>query len=67
MVDSCCMCKRNGESVNHILLHCEVVVALWDAFFSRFGLSWGGCCSNEPLGAYGVSPWKNIIGVGEVL
>jgi hypothetical protein len=33
------MCKMNGESVDH-LLHCEVVCALWNIFFSRFGLSW---------------------------
>jgi hypothetical protein len=33
------MCKKNGELVDHFLLHCEVVSALWDVFFSRFGLS----------------------------
>ena len=34
MVDKYCMYRRNGESVDHLLLHCEVVGALWDAFFS---------------------------------
>ena len=34
------MCKRNGESVNHLLLHCEVVGALSDVLFNCFGLSW---------------------------
>jgi hypothetical protein len=24
VVDRCCMCKRDGESVDHLLLHCEV-------------------------------------------
>ena len=24
----CCMCKRNGESIVHLLLHCEVAVGL---------------------------------------
>jgi hypothetical protein len=38
MVDEYCMCRRNGESVDHLLLHCEVAGALWDVFFSRFGL-----------------------------
>jgi hypothetical protein len=28
VVDRCCMCKRNGESVDHIFLHCEVVCAI---------------------------------------
>jgi hypothetical protein len=26
--------------VDHILLYCEVVCALWNAIFSLFGLSW---------------------------
>jgi hypothetical protein len=30
MVDRCCMCKRNEELMNHLLLHCEVVYALWN-------------------------------------
>jgi hypothetical protein len=38
VVDRCCMCKSNGKFVNH-LLHCEVAYALWNVFFSRFGLS----------------------------
>jgi hypothetical protein len=40
LVDRCCMCKRNGESVDHLLLHCDVAYALWSALFTRFGLSW---------------------------
>jgi hypothetical protein len=35
-----CMCKKNGESMDHLLLHCEVVCILWNAIFSRFSLSW---------------------------
>lgn len=34
------MCKQNGESVDHLLLHCYVVYALWSARLTRFGLSW---------------------------
>jgi hypothetical protein len=30
VVDRCCMCK----------VHCEVACFLWNAFFSRFGMSW---------------------------
>jgi len=40
LVDRCCMCKRNGESVDHLLLHCDVAYALRSALFTRFGLSW---------------------------
>jgi hypothetical protein len=35
VVDRCCMCERNGEYVNHLLFHCEVVCALWDVFSSQ--------------------------------
>jgi hypothetical protein len=24
VINRCCMCKKNGESVDHLLLHCEV-------------------------------------------
>jgi len=40
MVDRCCLCKRNGESADHLLLHCDVAFALWSALFTRFGTSW---------------------------
>jgi hypothetical protein len=33
------MCKRDGESVDHLLLHCDVSYALWSALFTCFGLS----------------------------
>jgi len=38
VVDWCYMCKRDGESVDH-LLHGEVACALWSVFFSCIGLS----------------------------
>jgi hypothetical protein len=34
------MCKRDGESVDHLLIHCDIASALWSAIFSRFGLAW---------------------------
>jgi len=40
VIDRCCMCKKNGESMDHLLLHCEVACILWNAIFSRFSLSW---------------------------
>ena len=35
-----CMCKRSEETVDHLLLHCEIAYDLWSAFFGGFGLSW---------------------------
>ena len=34
VINRCYMCKKDGESVNH-LLHCEVAHALWCNIFSR--------------------------------
>jgi hypothetical protein len=40
VINRCCLCKSDGETVDHLLLHCEVACSLWYAIFSRFGLSW---------------------------
>jgi hypothetical protein len=34
----CCLCKNQWETVDHLLLHCEVAVALWGFVFSMFGV-----------------------------
>jgi hypothetical protein len=40
VVEWCYMCNKNGELVDHLLLHCEVANALWHSIRSRFGLHW---------------------------
>ena len=40
LVNRCRMCKKDEESIDHWLLHCEYAQFLWDAFFSRFGFAW---------------------------
>ena len=40
IVKWCCMCKKNEETVNYLLLHCEIASALWHTIFSWFGLLW---------------------------
>lgn len=40
IVDRCYLCKRDGESVDHLLLHCDVAYTLWNLVFSRVGMSW---------------------------
>jgi hypothetical protein len=34
------MCKKTRESVDHLLLHCDVASALWSYLSSCFGMSW---------------------------
>ncbi|KAG7984487.1 hypothetical protein I3843_04G163600 [Carya illinoinensis] len=40
IADWCVMCKKDGESVNHLFLHCEVSRFLWDEVLSWTGLHW---------------------------
>ena len=40
VVNQCCLFKLDGESVDHLLIHCEVARALWNSILCRFGLSW---------------------------
>jgi hypothetical protein len=40
VINKCYMCKKDGKSVDHLLLHCEVTHALWCNIFSQLGLSW---------------------------
>ena len=34
------MCHSNGETVDHLLLHCGKVYRLWSLVFRSFGFSW---------------------------
>jgi hypothetical protein len=40
IVNRCCLCKRDEEFVDHLLLHCDVAYALWTNIFNCFGMSW---------------------------
>jgi hypothetical protein len=33
------MCKRSGESIDHLFLHCDVARNLWSVIFSLFGVT----------------------------
>ena len=39
-MDWCIMCRHSGETVAHILLHCEMAYRIWSFVFITFGLSW---------------------------
>lgn len=40
IIDWCCVCKRAGESTNHLLLYCLIDSEMWNIVFTLFGLSW---------------------------
>ncbi|XP_042967635.1 probable uridine nucleosidase 2 isoform X1 [Carya illinoinensis] len=40
VMDWCTMCKNDGESVNHLFLHCEMATALWNELFVKLGIVW---------------------------
>jgi hypothetical protein len=40
VLDWCCMCKENGESISHLLLHCSAAMEIWYFMFSIFGIHW---------------------------
>ena len=40
VLDWCCTCKSDEESVDHFLLHCTVAYEMWSMIFGLFGISW---------------------------
>jgi hypothetical protein len=52
VVNRCWLCESDGESVDHLLLHCGVANALWNVISSRFGLCWVMPGSVRELFAY---------------
>ncbi|RVW41560.1 putative ribonuclease H protein [Vitis vinifera] len=36
----CILCKGNGESIDHLFLHCPVTIGLWHRMFNLVGLVW---------------------------
>ena len=36
----CCMCRCEGESVDHLLIHCYMANELWNFVFRSFGIQW---------------------------
>ena len=36
----CIMCRRCGETVDHLFLHCEMAYQLCSFVFNSFGISW---------------------------
>ena len=57
----CYMCKRNGESVDHLFLHCPLASDLWATVLGLFGVSW--VMPRTVLGYYGVGKAAFVVTV----
>jgi len=40
VIEWCCLCKKSRESIDHLLLHCEVARDLWSYILILFGVEW---------------------------
>ena len=54
LVGWCCMCRWDGETINHLLIHCEMAGGLWSFVFRKFGILWvlPGCVRDLFFGWY---------------
>ncbi|KAG7965770.1 hypothetical protein I3843_08G016900 [Carya illinoinensis] len=63
MMDWCCMRKKSGETVDHLLLHCEFARDTWNYFFSRMGLAWTMPVRVSEL----LASWRGISGTTQIV
>jgi hypothetical protein len=40
LINQCFLCKKDEETINHLLLHCEFTVDIWHLVLNSFGVSW---------------------------
>ena len=40
LVNWCCLCRCDEETVDHLLLHCKFAYALWIEVLIMFGVQW---------------------------
>jgi hypothetical protein len=45
LVSWCCLCKADGETVDHLLLHCPFSRELWNMIMALFGVQWVMPCT----------------------
>lgn len=40
VIEWCCLCTKSWESIDHLLLHCEIAWNLWSCILILFGVEW---------------------------
>ena len=58
LVNRYCLYCCDGETVDHLLLHCKFSHALWSAIFEVFGIHWLMLMTVSSL----LVPWRNWFG-----
>ena len=67
-VNWCCLCCCDGETVDHLLLHCKFTHALWSEVFLMFSIQWVMprtvvsllCAWENYLGIHSSSVWNMV-------
>lgn len=57
------MCKKSGETIDHLLIHCEVDITLWAEVFSRLELAWAMPTLEVDL----LASWPNLEGTHQIV
>ncbi|XXG89386.1 hypothetical protein AAC387_Pa12g1396 [Persea americana] len=60
IIDTCVMCHKELELVNHLLLHYEFTFNVWGYFIGRCGVDW--CCNGKIANA--IESWLGGCFVG---
>ena len=58
LVNWCCLCRCDEETVDHLLLHCKFAHTLWSEVFLMFGVQWVMSCIVVSL----LFAWRNWLG-----
>ncbi|RVW15385.1 putative ribonuclease H protein [Vitis vinifera] len=53
----CILCKGNGESIDHLFLHCPVTIGLWHRLFNLVGVIWVPPRSIEDMLVISLKAW----------
>lgn len=40
ITDTCCLCRRERESIDHLFIHCSVTSSIWGHFLNLCGVAW---------------------------
>jgi hypothetical protein len=45
LINQCCLCEKDEETINHLFVHCEYAADIWHLVLNSFGVSWAMLCN----------------------